>query len=254
MTSPPGRHRYRPSRDVMRAGGAFVALIGFASAAYAFIQAFGWLRGGLLLLAAAALVAAISACLFSGPTMKSKPTRGGAVLAGLSVVLVIASVAAFVLTHTDATQRLMQEVDGKFAKDVDDGCGQGLDASVPVPGLKPEVIGPDGTAIAEIHLREFSRRDCPPAVWAWVPWGGDPEVKRPVPQGWTIHVVVRRDKTATKIDDTESHSGLPVPYPISRVLIATPEAGCVAVDVYFTNDAGTAPPTPTATTGCVTAH
>ena len=72
MTSPPGRHRYRPSRDVTRAGGAFVTLIGFASAAYAFVQAFGWLRGGLLLLAAAALVAAISACLFSGPTMKSK--------------------------------------------------------------------------------------------------------------------------------------------------------------------------------------
>lgn len=125
MTSPPGRHRYRPSRDVMRAGGAFVTLIGFASAAYAFMQAFGWLRGGLLLLAAAALVAAISACLFSGPTMKSKPTRGGAALAGLSVVLVIASVAAFVLTHTDATQRLMQEVDGKFAKDVEVAAADG---------------------------------------------------------------------------------------------------------------------------------
>ena len=87
-----------------------------------------------------------------------------------------------------------------------------------------------------------------------MPWGGDPEVKRPVPKGWTIHVVIRRDKTSTKIDDTESHSGLPVPYPISRILIATPEAGCVAVDVYFTKDDGTAPPTPTATTGCVTAH
>ncbi|RDH75437.1 hypothetical protein DVS77_27455 [Mycolicibacterium moriokaense] len=237
---------------MMRAGGAFVALIGFASAAFAFIQAFGWLRGSLLLLAAAALVAAISACLFSGPTMKSKPTRGNAALAGLSVVIAIASVAAFVLTHTNDTQRLMEEWDGKFAKDVPN-CGQGVEASVPVEGLKPEVIGPDGTPIAQIHLRQYSKRECPPAVWAWVPWGGDPEIKRPVPKGWTIHVVIRRDKTSTRLDETEPNSGQPVPYPISRVLIATPEAGCVAVDVYFTNDAGTAPPTPTATTGCVTA-
>lgn len=252
MTSPPGRHRYRPSRDVVRAGGAFVALIGFASAAYGFIQAFGWLRGGLLLLAAAALVAGISACLFSGPTMKSKPTRGGAAVAGLSVILAIASVAAFVLTHTNDTQRLMEELDGKFAKDVRN-CGQGVDASVPVEGLKPEVIGPDGAAIAQIHLRRFSKRECPPAVWAWVPWNGDPAAMLPVPEGWTIHVVIRRDKTETKLDATESSSGQAVQYPISKILIATPEAGCVAVDVYFTNDAGTAPPTPTATTGCVTA-
>ena len=70
----------------------------------------------------------------------------------------------------------------------------------------------------------------------------------------TPDLVIEIPHGATKIDDTESHSGLPVPYPISRILIATPEAGCVAVDVYFTKDDGTAPPTPTATTGCVTAH
>ncbi|GAB7065975.1 hypothetical protein H7J06_03620 [Mycobacterium hodleri] len=252
MTSPPGRHRYRPSRDAVKAVSIFAGVIGFASASYGFIQAFGWLRGVLLLLTAAAIVATASAWLFSGPTMKSKPTRGGATFAGLSVVIAIASVAAFVLTHTNDTQRLMEEWDGKFAKDVLN-CGHGVEASVPVEGLKPEVIGPDGTPIAQIHLRQYSKRECPPAVWAWVPWDGDPDVMLPVPQGWTIHVVIRRDKTSTRLDEMESNSGQAVQYPISKILIATPEAGCVAVDVFFTNDAGTAPPTPTATTGCVTA-
>ncbi len=77
MTSPPGRHRYRPSRDAVKAVSIFAGVIGFASASYGFIQAFGWLRGVLLLLTAAAIVATASAWLFSGPTMKSKPTRGG---------------------------------------------------------------------------------------------------------------------------------------------------------------------------------
>lgn len=186
------------------------------------------------------------------PDDEVEAPRGGAAVAGLSVVIAIACVAAFVFTHTNDTERLMEEWDGKFAKDVPN-CGQGVDASVPVEGLKPDVIGPDGTPIAQIHLRQYSKRECPPAVWAWVPWNGDPDAMLPVPEGWTIHVVIRRDKTSTKVDATESNSGQAVPYPISKILMATPEAGCVAVDVFFTNDAGTAPLTPTATTGCVTA-
>lgn len=55
MTSQPGCHRYHPSRDAVKAVSVFVGVTGFAAAAYGCIQAFGWLRGGLLLLTAAAI-------------------------------------------------------------------------------------------------------------------------------------------------------------------------------------------------------
>lgn len=253
MTSTPGRHRWRPSKDAQKVIKFFVGVVGFASAVLAFAQLLGWLRGGLLLLAAAAFLTAIAAWLYTGPTMRSRPTAGGVVVAVASLLVAIGCTIAFVLTHTDDTQRLMRQWDGKFAKDVD-ACAQDDPASVAIPGLKPDVIGPDGTVIAQIHLRTFAKRECPPAVWAWVPWHGDPAARLPVPEGWTVHVVVRRDKTGTKLDATEPSSGQAVPYPISKILIATADAGCVAVDVFFTNDAGAAPPTPTATTGCVFAQ
>lgn len=199
MTPAPGRHRRLPSKDAKSVIQFFLGFAGFASAVLAFAEYLGWLRGVLLLLAVAAAIVAIAAWLYSGPTMRSRPTAGGVVVVVVSFLVAAGCTTAFVLNHTTDSQRLMQDWDGKFAKDVG-ACAQDDPASVEIPGLKPEVIGPDGTAIAQIHLRTFAKRECPPAVWAWVPWYGDPAAKLSVPEGWTVHVVVRRDKTGTKLD------------------------------------------------------
>ncbi|WP_342314717.1 hypothetical protein LIX17_26090 (plasmid) [Mycobacterium avium subsp. hominissuis] len=248
MTASPGRHRYRPSQSLVKIGRVFVGVVGFVASAGYLIDKFGALRGGELLLAGWAIILAVG-ILVSGPTMMSRPSRKQWIGAGLLVVVAIASATTFTLTKRSATQELMQRWDGHFAKDVDN-CDEL--ASVVLPGTQPDVLGPDGVAIARVQLHTFSKPGCPPAVWAWVPWGGDPAQKQPVPDGWTMHVVARRDKTNTRLDATEPASGQPVWYPISKILIANSEAGCVAVDVFLTKNDGTSPPTPTATTGCRT--
>lgn len=248
MTASPGRHRYRPSQTLIKIGRVFVGVVSFVASAGYLIDKFGALRGAELLVAGWAVIFAVG-ILASGPTMMSRPSPKKWVAATVLLIVAIASGTTFLLTKPDPTQDLMRQWDGKFAKDVDN-CDEL--ASVVLPGTQPDVLGPDGASIATVQLHTFSKQGCPPAVWAWVPWHGDPALKQPVPDGWTVHVVARRDKTNTRLDATERASGQPVWYPISKILIATHDAGCVAVDVFLSKNDGTSPPTPTATTGCKT--
>lgn len=69
-----------------------------------------------------------------------------------------------------------------------------------------------------------------------------------IPPGWTLHVVMHRPETKSRIDEPEPASASQIPYGLSRMI--TSARGCVYAEAYFTKgDIATA----SAKTSCVQA-
>lgn len=186
--------------------------------------------------------------------------RGRLILTGAAaaaVVLVVVAVAV-VLTRDNGAHaarngmsaaQLEQRYDGKLPQGQDGQESHCADPprSEPVAGdSTPPVMGPDGTEVARVHLRKSPI--CPTVVWARVVWYDDEQRRFTIPPGWTLHVVMTRPDTQSRIDETEPKNGSTIHYAYSRML--TSAGGCVYAQVYFTKG-DSQPPIEVVTTSCV---
>ena len=183
----------------------------------------------------------------------------GLVAAALIVDIVVGAV---VLTrHHDVEQtwngmtaaQLEQRYDGKLPQGQDGQESHCADPpeSRPIDGAStPPVMGPDGTEVGKVRLRKSTSSDCPTVVWARVVWYGDEQRTYTIPPGWTLHVVMNRPDTQSRVDETEPKNGSTIHYAYSRML--TSARGCVYAVAYFTKG-DVPPPTEVVPTSCVPA-
>jgi hypothetical protein len=88
-------------------------------------------------------------------------------------------------------------------------------------------------------------------MWARVLWNGNEQSTYQIPPGWTLHVVMHRPATNTRIDEPEPSSSSPVLYGLSRMIASA--RGCVYAEVYFMKDDNPDVKTAIARTSCIRA-
>ncbi|UOT06761.1 hypothetical protein MPY17_13895 [Rhodococcus opacus] len=128
---------------------------------------------------------------------------------------------------------LQARYDGKDPRGLDGAesrCADPPPSQLVVGASEPPLVGPDGSVVGRIQLR--SSVACPTVIWARVVWADDPNSVFQVPVGWTVHVIAHRAATSTAVDEPERGGAGPVPYLLSKMLVATKEA-CVYVEAYF---------------------
>lgn len=173
--------------------------------------------------------------------------------------------ASVTLLHDDAggdrlqgmtATELEQRYDGKLAlgEDEQSRCAETPQAGQPQKGETinpdepyPPLIGPDGTEVGKLQLRKSTV--CPTAVWIRALWRGSEQVLYQIPPGWTLHTVMYRSATNTRLEERDPSQPGPGMYIISKMISSA--RGCVYGEAYFTKDAQPDVKTPTARTACV---
>jgi hypothetical protein len=115
------------------------------------------------------------------------------------------------------------------------------------PSNDPPVMGPEGSQVGTVQLRYSTV--CPTAVWARILWHGDGSETYSIPVGWTVHSVMHRPSTNSRIEELDHWKSSEVPYIVSRMIASA--GGCVWAEVYFTQDNEPDRKTAIARTACV---
>jgi len=111
----------------------------------------------------------------------------------------------------------------------------------------PPVMGPEGSQVGTIQLRYSTI--CPTAVWARVLWQGDERQTYSIPVGWTVHSVMHRPSTNSRVEELDRSKASEVPYLVSRMIASA--KGCAYAEVYFTKDDESNAKSAIARTACV---